>query len=193
MFTIYRDLPDHYESYFKIDMQENKKEFIMLNILSILAIIPFIFGLAIIGVSFTVSNPIHLLIGLLSFFFGSIIYIILHELVHAFFFKLKNKIKVTYKFHGFAASASAPGNYFQKGHYLIISLAPFMLFNIIFITSLFFLNGGAFFIAYLLFMVHFSGCSGDLYVFFRLFRKPKDILVEDYGIGMRIFKPIDEQ
>lgn len=186
MFITYETLPENYECFKKIDMKDSKMDFKMLNILLVIALIPFFMGLIIMGADFTISFW-----GILLFILGYILSIILHELIHAIFFKLNPKVKVKFKFHGFAASASVPDVYFTKKHYYIVCLAPFIILNSILLMLLFFLTGGTFYLVYFLLAMHFSGCVGDLYVFYKMLLMPKRILIEDYGIGMRFYKAND--
>lgn len=185
MFKAYNELPNNYQLISQIDMKKNKKEFLLINILALSLFFLSLFTLLYINKSISTDLiQLYIVVGC------SIIYIVLHELVHALFFKFKNNVKVNYKFHGFAASAGVPGYYYQKKHYLIISLAPFMIFNLI-IIPLFLVNDYWFFILAFLLAIHISGCSGDLYVFIKLLFKPKTILIEDYGVGMNIYNSDD--
>lgn len=45
-----------------------------------------------------------------------------------------------------------------------------------------------FWFIYMLQLVNVSGAAGDLYVSFRFLRMPKDILVQDTGVSMTVFK-----
>ncbi|ERJ11007.1 DUF3267 domain-containing protein [Haloplasma contractile] len=191
MYTIYKDLPEYYEQFSSIDMKDNKKEFVLLNALSFIAIIPFFFILGAKGLTLKITSLWHL-VGILLFFVGYILIIIIHEFIHAYFFKRNSKVRVTFKFHGFAASASVPGVYFQKKHYRIVALAPFVIITSVCLPFLFTLTGGAFLILYFIFAMHFSGCVGDFYVFYKLLKMPKETLIEDYGVGMRFFKPSEK-
>ncbi len=183
MYKIYKELPSNYDCIKKIDMKNNRKEYILINVLTNVIFIPFLIGLAFIEVEFTISP-----LGILAFLIGVIITIIIHELIHAFFFRIGNKVKVKYKFHGFAASASVPDVYYQKRHYIIITLAPFLILNILYILLILFLSDGLFYLVYFIFAFHLSGCVGDLYVFSKLFMMPKETLIQDYGIGMRFYQ-----
>ena len=39
-------------------------------------------------------------------------------------------------------------------------------------------------------ITNLSGAAGDLFVTIRFSRLPKDILVQDYGVGMKVFSRI---
>jgi Putative zincin peptidase len=183
----YKTLPNHYEYLSGIDMKNNKKQFYLMNILSVILFVACFIGLMIIKSSFEID-----LIRYGVFMGGCIVYIILHEIVHAIFFRIKNDVKVKFKFHGFAASASVPGVYYHKVHYLIISLAPFVLLSLVFIPSLFLISDYWFAILYLIFSMHVSGCSGDFYVFVKVLLMPKDVIIEDDGISMKIYHFVNE-
>lgn len=182
MFNVFNELPENYKFNKNIDFKKNKGQFYLLNILALfLFIIVFLIIILIKGK--ITLDLVQLYIGLL----GSIIFAFLHELVHVIFFKINNKEKIDFKFHIFALSLSSPKLYFTKTHYIIISLAPFMVFNIILIPLLFFVNDYWFTIITILFATHISGCTGDLFVTFKLSFMPKDVLVNDYGIGMNFY------
>ena len=183
MCKVYRELPENYELTKNIDFKKNKHEFFLLNILAI-----FLFILVIV-IIILIKDKISIgLVQLYLSLLGAIIYTLLHEAVHVIFFKINNKAKISFKFHGFALSVSTPGLYFTKTHFLIITLAPFIVFNLVFLPLLFFVNEYWFSIIAILFALHISGCSGDLYVTYKLLFMPKDILIEDYGIGMNFYK-----
>lgn len=188
MFKTCKSLPDNYTLHASIDLVKNKKTAIIFNLFSvILFVIPFIL-LALI------QDFVYIRFS--QFFIGtglSIIYIFIHEWIHAFFFKIKNwnTVKVKYGFHGFAASAGVPGVYFQRLHFMMISLAPFVVTTLALIPLMVVVNSYWFLILFFLFSINLSGSSGDFYLFIKLLFMSKNVLIEDYGPGMRFFIPND--
>lgn len=187
MFKTFQSLPKGYHRLLTIDMKNNKRDFWIMNGLSVLlmliSLIPLFF------IEFTFEYD---LLRYFCFILFTIVYIVLHELVHAIFFKLGNKYKVKFQFHGFAASASVPGVLYQKIHFLIITIAPFVVFSFVLLPLLILIGDYWFFVLYLILVVHVSGCAGDFYVFYRLLSMPKKILVEDRGIVMNVYSILNE-
>jgi len=187
MFKSYDTLPEGYSLLGEINMKDNKMEFLFLNIGAIVMFIVVMFAwVGIIG-PLTVSEPLAMLVLMVLF----VVNIIIHEWIHAIFFKRGNDVKVTFKFHGFAASASVPGRFFSKKQYLITGMAPFVILTIVYAAVAWFaylyLTTSYQAVTAFLMAIHISGCMGDFYVTAKLMSKDPSILVEDYGIGMRYF------
>jgi hypothetical protein len=187
----YNYLPENYVEDFQIDLLKDKKKLLMINVLSLVLLIPVVLAYYLIitftdkTLEITVENSPtwKLMISIVSM----LVYIVVHELIHAIFFKLGTKEKVKFGFHGIMASASVPGVYFYKKPYLLAGLAPAAIMSVVFIIPMFFLNDYDLFLLFLLFAVHFSGCVGDFYIAIKLLKYPSDTLVEDTGTGMKFF------
>lgn len=184
MFKPYFTLPHHYECVKTIDFIKNKGLAIVLNVLSLV-----LFGLSVAvfamlkgGFSFD-FHQILIISGL------SILYIIIHEWIHGLFFKINLKKKVTYRFHGIAASAGVPGVYYQKVHFMLITIAPVLITTLIVTPLLCVANDYWYFILAMLFSINLSASTGDLYSFVKFIFVDRQVLVEDYGPGMNIFLP----
>jgi hypothetical protein len=181
-------LPSHYRVQKAIDFKTNKGQFVILNLFSFVLLLPFIVPIVLgwIDRPAIESNLLLILWGSLGIF---IVIIIIHELIHGYVYSKGTTQKVKYKFHGFAASAGVPGVYFYKKHYLLVGLAPALIINPILLLFVFILKDQWQLIAYLILILHFTGCAGDFYVAWILRNMPKETLIEDYGIGMRAFVP----
>lgn len=188
MVNSYTKLPENYKQIREVDLQNNKKEFIFINIGSLVLMLPFFILYFYIEKSLGFEDglkfPLILILSLVSMF----IIIVLHELIHGLFFKVYGKGKLKFGFHGFAVSCAMPSNYFNKKAYTIIGLAPLVLITIITgVLSTIFYNTDYFLLAYIPLAVNFSGAIGDMYVVFLLLRCKKTVLVNDYGIGMKFY------
>lgn len=188
------ELPEHYKLYKKVDLLENKKQMILVNIVS--------FGLLIV---FAVPGMLHRPIWLMyegvdsvgaillrggCLLGGMILYMCAHELTHGIAMKYYGVEKVFYKFHGIYASASCK-EYIKKGPYLVIALAPVVVWGIIFGILTLIVDDSWFWIVYMLQLVNVSGAAGDLYVSW-LFRKlPEDSYFFDYGVGMEAYVVVE--
>ena len=126
------------------------------------------------------------MLDILVFLLYAILSIIIHELIHGIFFKLGTKEKVSYKFHGWAASASVKGIYFYKHHYVLTGLAPFMIITPLLVACIFIFPAEALGL-YTLIAFHTASCIGDFYVVYKLSKFGDQTLIHDYGIGMTFY------
>ncbi|MBO5211005.1 MAG: DUF3267 domain-containing protein [Clostridia bacterium] len=183
-------LPDGYSQIYEIDLQKNKKKSLLVNgiafIISVLMIAPMCFYIPITELfSFREGMAQYLirfgvLLGLL------IIYMVLHELVHGITMKLCGTKKVRYGFTGMYAFAGSD-DYYDKKSYITIALAPVVLWGVVIAIVNFFVPREWFWVVYFLQIMNISGAAGDMYVTFKFAKMPKDILVRDHGVGMKVY------
>ena len=122
--------------------------------------------------------------GLIAAYF---LYIILHELTHSIAYKLLTKQKLTFGLKPPVAYCGVPGIYVYRITALCSLLAPLTVFSLIY-AALFFTVNDAFvkLMILSLFVLHLSGCVGDLYnIGLFLFRfRDADVLRQDTGPRM---------
>ena len=138
--------------------------------------------------------------------FMSLIYIVLHELVHGWAYKRKTGERLTFGMSWSCAYCGVPNVYTYRSTALFAVLAPFVFFSIVMI-----LIGAVSFAVYacaaaegvinvamviyianaVVFGLHLGGCSGDLYVTWLLLTKFKDsrALMRDTGPEMFLYLP----
>ncbi len=181
-------LPENYVLDYSINLDTDKKMMILLNVMSLVMILPFALGIILYNIFSQSAFEFRLyLTDALITVVGFLVIIMIHEFIHGIFFKLGTDEKVNYKFHIYAFSASVKGVYFYKKHYLLTGLAPFIIITPILILLMFLLPAYAYMI-YLVIAIHTSGCIGDFYVAYKVLKYPKEALIEDYGVGMNIYK-----
>ncbi len=182
------ELPEQYHLKIHIDMKANPAEFWGIQLGSLLLLIPFIFPIIWGWIPALrdwdlVSNRQALIYVLLL----QVPMMIAHEWLHGIVYKQGTDRKVVYKFHGFAASASVPGTYFYLRHYQRVGLAPAVVLNALFLVLTLISSGQWQVVWYLMLAVHFASCVGDFYVSLRIRTLPVDTLIEDYGVGMKVY------
>ncbi len=188
--TSYQTLPDGYKEILSIDLQKDKKLMLLVNGVAVcIAVIMTVFAHFFVPVTtlFDMSQGFAVyFIRLFVLMIGSVLYIILHELVHGITMKLCGTKKVKYGFKGVYAFAGSE-DYYDKKSYLIIALAPVVLWGL-FLTLLSILVPTQWFwVVYLIQISNVSGAAGDMYVTARFRKLPDDILVKDYGVGMTVY------
>ena len=117
---------------------------------------------------------------------GSLIYIVLHELVHGIAYKALTKEKLTFGFAWSCAYCGVPNVYVYRRASLIALVAPLITFTVVLIPviiALYFVSIPLYIVTVMIFGMHLGGCSGDIYMTLRLlfkYRTPT-LLVRDTG------------
>ena len=186
----FSNLPDGYVEIYSIDLKKNKKAALLVNALAIIIGV----ALAIIGhfivpitTLFSMDSGITMyMLRYLVLVISLILYIILHELVHGIAMKICGTKKVKYGFTGLYAFAGS-NDYYDKISYIFIALAPIIVWGIILAVINIFVPAEWFWIVYFIQLSNLSGAAGDLYVTVKFSKMPRDILIFDYGVGMKVF------
>lgn len=178
-------LPENYQKSFQIDLQKDKKLALLVNILALVIFVAvFALGAVIAPIKdfWADSGRIMLL-----YLVGYLVYLVLHELVHGLFMRIFGRVRPHYGFTGLYAYAGSD-DYFGRDHYIIISMAPVVVWGIVLaVLSAVTWGTSLFWVMYLLEAGNLSGAAGDFYVTFRCLKLPKDILVQDSGVNMTVY------
>ena len=183
-------LPEEYREILSIDLQKDKKLALLVNVLAIviavLLAVPMNFYIPI-STLFDRSKEfgefmLQMGVLLLSMF----VYAILHELVHGITMKLAGTKKVKYGFTGMYAFAGSD-DYYDKKSYIIIALAPVVVWGIVLAVLNAFVPAEWFWVVYIIQIMNLSGAVGDYYVSFKFSKLPKDIWVHDCGTSMKVY------
>ena len=182
-------LPEGYREALRIDLQSNRKELLLVNGLSLalflLLAIPAHMRVPV-STLFDRSDMGLYLLRFVLLLAGLVAYIFLHELVHGIFMKRYSGIKANYGFTGLYAYAGSSA-YFDKRHYIIIALAPVVIWGVVLAVVAALLPSAWFWVAYFIQLANLSGAAGDLYVTWKLSRLPSDLLVNDTGAAMTVY------
>jgi len=181
------ELPEGYAEIKRINLQKDRKLAILVNVMAlVIAILMVVLGFVI----KPMPAPFEIIIefkfihifGWLAAMFA---YIICHELIHGVFIRKYSGKKAKYGFTGLYAYAGSDA-YFNKSQYLVIALAPVIIFGIIFLTLNIVLPQWFWFI-YLLQLINISGAAGDFYITYLIRKAPADVLTSDEGFTMIFF------
>lgn len=186
----YKTLPEGYEQIYEIDLQKNKKLSLWVNLLAILIAVvmavPAHFAVPISTLFSMEQGMKRYLIRFAVLMVLMVAYIFLHELVHGVAMKLCGTQRVKYGFTGLYAFAGSD-DYYGKRPYLFIALAPVVLWGVVLAIVNFFVPAEWFWVVYFIQIFNLSGAAGDLFVTVKFSRMPKDILIRDHGVGMKVF------
>lgn len=188
-------LPENYTKLLDIDLQKNKKLALLVNLLG-LAII------AVMVVAAHIFNPVSMIFDMsegLGVYFarfaviaiGAVAYMLLHEIVHGICMKHFSGMNPTYGFTGLYAYAGSKA-YFNKRDYIIIALAPIVVWGIVLAVINVFVHESWFWVVYFIQIINVSGAAGDIYVTVKFSKLPPDILVNDTGVAMTVYTKENE-
>ena len=183
-------LPEDYGEIYSLNLQKDKRTAIIVNLLA-LAIA------AVMAVSMNFFVPVTSVFdmsgGIVRYFLRlaalivlMVLYMILHELVHGIAMKLCGTKRVKYGFTGLYAFAGSE-DYYDKKSYIFIALAPIVLWGTVLAAVNFFVPTEWFWIVYMIQLINISGAAGDLFAAVKFSRMPKNILIQDSGVSMRVF------
>ena len=183
-------LPENYKEVCSIDLQKNKKEALIVNVIGgavslVMYIImemrkPFMTWI------FEKADKGQLLPALAALILGTVVYVVLHEFTHGITMRCLGGKQVKYGFTGMYAYAGSNEDYFPKRQYICIALAPVILWGVIFAALQILLPEWEWVIWFLQIM-NIGGAAGDLYVTAKVAGMSKTILVMDTGVNMTVY------
>lgn len=183
-------LPENYGEIYSLNLQKDKRTAVIVNLLAFA-----IAAVMAVAMNFLVpvTSAFDMSEGIAGYFlrFAALIilmvlYMVLHELVHGIAMKLCGTKRVKYGFTGLYAFAGSE-DYYDKKSYIFIALAPIVLWGTVLTAVNFFVPTEWFWIVYMIQLINISGAAGDLFVAVKFSRLPKDILIQDSGVSMRVF------
>ena len=186
----YQTLPEGYREIYALDMHEDKKLAVWVNLLSLA--IAAVFAVPMLFVvpwwaTFDVTDGMTgYWIKLAAMLGLTLVYLVLHELVHGIAMRICGTKKIRYGVKGVYAFA-ASDDYYRKKHYIFIALAPVVLWGIVLAIVTPFVPTSWFWVVYFVQLMNLSGAAGDLYVTVKFSRMPRDILIRDSGVGMVVY------
>ena len=186
-------LPEGYGLIAHIDLQKNRKLMLWVNgmalVITLVLMIPVLFFIPFNTLwekGETGKSLLILLLKLAVTLIAIVVYMILHELVHGVCMKAITKTKPHYGFTGMYAFAGSEA-FFGKGAYILVALAPVILWGLVLAVLTPLVPRAWFWVVYFVQITNLSGAAGDLYVTCRMLRMPKDILVQDSGVAMKVY------
>lgn len=184
------ELPAGYREIYSVNLQRDKKTAFVVNIAALILMVIFvIIGMLIVPISYTFGNDgsiVTLWLKTIAVLAGMIVYFILHELVHGITMKHYGAKKVKYGFTGLYAFAGCE-EYFSKKPYIVIALAPIVVWGVVLAAACCFVPESWFWVVYFIQIMNLSGAAGDLYVTCKFSKFPKDIRIKDTGVEMKVY------
>lgn len=115
-----------------------------------------------------------------------LIYMFLHELTHGIFISLFSKSKSRYSFN-FPFLTTGTDAYLNKKSFIIVCLAPSVLWGIVLGISFFLVPNHLMLSFYILLGLNFAGSAGDYLQTIIILKSQKDVLIKDDGSKTNIY------
>ena len=182
----YNDLPEGYKKDYVIDSKDSKFTIIFATIINLVLLASTVaICLAFKGFKIELKeNRSYVLLCTAIFLFTMVIYMVLHELTHGLFYKIFTHEKLKFGMTLTVAYCGIPTIYTKKWPMVVTTLAPFVVFTVVFSIPLIFItNTMVYLYASLMLGFHVGGCVGDLYgAIIAVFKyRGKKLLVNDTG------------
>ena len=191
-------MPAGYQWSKTIDLEENKKEMLLVNGLAILVaaamVVPMLFLVPIQGLfkldALGFGGLLTYILRFAALVAGGYIYVMLHEFTHGLVMKMYGAKKVKFGFTALYAFAGSKTEYFRKWPYIVVALTPVTVFFIIFaLICPFIYKTPWFWVVYFWQIQNISGAVGDIFVSLMIIKKPKNSYIQDQGTCMKVFVP----
>lgn len=192
MNTSTQTLPHGYTQTGEVNLKKDKRLAIVLNILAFLIFILIFYLLSLFGamlrsgttnISGSISaGAMILLIGLTVFI------LIVHELIHGFFFWLFSRSRPVFALRPLYAYAGAPGWYFPKRQYAITALGPLVIIGAVGLLLMLLAPVSWLLTISFLVALNTGGAIGDIFVFFRLLKSSPTTFANDTGDVVTFFE-----
>ena len=180
-------LPTNYELIESFDLKQNKLNLIIQSIFIIIAGI-FVGIVLIFNLQF--NSEYHGLITSGITVFIVLVYMALHELTHGVFISLLSKTESTYKIR-FPFLTTGTNAYLNKKSFIIICLAPSVIWGIILGIVIIFIPDNLLLSIYILLGLNFAGSAGDYLQVYLIARTAKDALIQDFGNKTNIYNIVN--
>lgn len=183
-------LPAGYQAKRTFDMAKDKQLNTVIQFLFL-----FITGV-LIGFALWVGLPLSTDLNPFSSFLVTVllvfIYMALHELTHALFIKIFSgtlpSFRIRFPFLSVGSEAV-----FKQSHFIVIALAPVLLWGALLIIMLFIIPERSFLSIFIVMIVNFAGSGGDYVQAYIAFNSPAYTLFQDNGKETTLFVPAENE
>ncbi len=189
---VIRELPPGCVEIDRIDLQHDRRTAMVVNAAALVVMIAMGFGMNFVipvAEMFDVENGwIPVVVRLLVMTAGYLAYIVLHELTHAAVMRLFGAGKMCFGFSGLYAYASSKEDWFDKLSYILVALAPLIIWTLVFGLLQILLPRPWAWVVWFWQIGNVSGAAGDVYVVIRLSKHRGEVWIRDTGYEMSVWR-----
>lgn len=179
-------LPADYKAVRKVNLAKDKNIYLIIQLCFIFITV------VLIGFAFwadlPLSNSMNPLFSFLTTIFMALVYMSLHELTHAFFINIFSGRRPSFRIR-FPFLSVGSKTYFNRKSFIIIALAPVLIWGITLTILLFIVPLQVFLSFYILLIINFAGSAGDYIQAYIAFKSPMESLLQDNGKETTLYMP----
>jgi len=177
-------LPKTHEFSHQIDLKTNKKASLMIQV--IFVFIALIMVTLAIAFQFPIQSELKAIPKIIITIGLVIIYMVVHELTHGIFIRILSKKKPKYAVR-FPYLTTGSQSFFNKKSFVLITLAPVIIWGIILLFVISFVPQTLFMSFYVVLGLNFAGAAGDYVQVYYFFKLPKNALLQDDGNETKVY------
>jgi hypothetical protein len=190
-------LPSDAEEISRIDFKQDRKLLINLNLIGLLVFVFsgwFFWFLAsrlatAQSAGFTLKiGPLEIVVGLVSVLLVMVVVVTIHEVIHGVFFWIFTGSRPVFAFKGLYAYAAAPGWYIPRWPFLIVGAAPLVFISLIGVALMPYVSFVAVLFLVAALTLNAGGSIGDMYCIGWLLSIRGNLLIQDYGDGIVVYR-----
>ncbi len=198
MSTATRSLPENYVLKENIDLSQNLRLAIWLNIVAVVLFFITIWCSylyltwirpELIKQSFSFKIDAASLWKILGVLIIILVNLVLHEAIHGFFFWCFTRSRPLFALHLAYAYAAAPEWYIPRNQYAVIGLAPLLLIDAVILAILPLVPREAILILVSMLAFNTGGATGDIWMISRLLFLAPSGLINDHGDSVQFYQP----
>ena len=193
-------LPSGYQTAFQLNLTQNKKMYLLLNLLGLVLLFAFGWGFArailwarawrgnaAVDLNFRIDSLADAAVAIIAVLLLTALNTILHEAIHGLCFYWFTREKPLFAFHWTYAYAAAPGWYLPNRQYLVTGLAPLVVISLVGVALAALLPSVWLLALWFMLTINAAGAVGDLWVALYLLRLPVTCLAQDQGNSITIY------
>lgn len=183
-------LPTDYKVLRKVNLAKDKKFNLVIQLCFIfIAVILIAFAFR---TDLPLSNGMNPFLSFLITIFLVLVYMSLHELTHALFIQFFSDSRPSFRFR-FPFLSVGSESYFNRKSFMIIALAPVVIWGILLISLLLIVPHQIFLSIYVLLILNFAGSGGDYVQAYIGITSPPETLLQDNGKITTLYIPADSK
>jgi len=177
-------LPANYEEGGTLDLKKDKKAGLAIQLL--FGLIVFLMVVLARWLDFPIDSTWSTVVSIFATVGMSIAYMLVHELTHGVAIRIFSGVRADYFFR-FPFVCTGSNAFFNKASFIVIALAPVVLWGIVLVMLLLVLPSDFFLSIYILIGLNFAGASGDYVQAYEISKLPSMALIQDDGKQSRVF------
>lgn len=177
-------LPPEYDSRMAVDLKDRKVAAAIQLVFVVVAVV-MVGGALLLDFPMSSGNPwVTISVAVVS----CVVYMAVHELTHAVLLWAFSRVRPTVALRIPYLAVGGRG-YLNRRSFVIVALAPVVLWGIVLVTLLFALPSQFFLPVYVVTVLNFAGSSGDYFQAYAVARLPGNALIQDDGKTTTVYLP----